>query len=100
MPNDYSEDQMIQKSTAELMEKELGWKSVYAFDSEVMGENGTLGRTSCHEVLLVRHFKAAIIVTIRDMLWQQLPESYSEESINICRNKVYEYVSSHYNYAN
>ena len=34
MAKDYSEDQLIQKSTAELLEKELGWKSVYAFDKE------------------------------------------------------------------
>lgn len=75
MPNDYSEDQMIQKSTAELMEKELGWKSVYAFDSEVMGENGTLGRTSSHEVLLVRHFKAALIALNPWMNDRQLAEA-------------------------
>jgi type I restriction enzyme R subunit len=30
MPKDYSEDQLIQKSTADFLEKELGWKSVYA----------------------------------------------------------------------
>ena len=28
MAKDYSEDLLIQKSTAELLEKELGWKSV------------------------------------------------------------------------
>ena len=42
MAKDYSEDQLIQRSTAELLEKELGWKSVYAFDNEVLGEQGTL----------------------------------------------------------
>ena len=41
MTKDYSEDLLIQKSTAELLEKELGWKSVYAFDNEVLGEQGT-----------------------------------------------------------
>ena len=44
MAKDYSEDLLIQKSTAELLEKELGWKSVYAFENEVLGEQGTLGR--------------------------------------------------------
>ena len=43
MAKDYSEDQLIQKSTAEFMETELGWKSVYAFDQETLGANGTLG---------------------------------------------------------
>ena len=38
MPKDYSEDQLIQRSAAELLEKELGWTSVYAFDKEVSGD--------------------------------------------------------------
>ena len=33
MAKDYSEDLLIQKSTAELLEKELGWKSVYALQN-------------------------------------------------------------------
>ena len=58
MSHDYSEDRLIQKSTAEFMERELGWKSVYAYDQEVMGQNGTLGRSNYREVLLVRHFRS------------------------------------------
>ncbi len=60
MAKDYSEDLLIQKSTAELLEKELGWKSVYAFDSEVFGEQGTLGRTTQSEVVLTRHLRMAM----------------------------------------
>ena len=59
MAKDYSEDQLIQKSTAELLEKELGWKSVYAFDNEVLGEQGTLGRKTKGEVVLTRHLRMA-----------------------------------------
>ena len=59
MAKDYSEDLLIQKSTADLLEKELGWKSVYAYDSEVLGEQGTLGRKSQHEVVLIRHLRLA-----------------------------------------
>ncbi|MBQ1646821.1 MAG: type I restriction endonuclease subunit R, partial [Prevotella sp.] len=40
--------------------------------------------------------KATIILTIRDVLWQDLPESYSDESINYYRDAVYQYVSQHY----
>ena len=36
MAKDYSEDLLIQKSTAELLEKELGWHSVYAYDNVCM----------------------------------------------------------------
>ena len=60
MANDYSEDNLIQKSTAQLLEEELGWKSIMAWDAEKLGADGTLGRRSYGEVLLVRHFKAAL----------------------------------------
>lgn len=60
MAKDYSEDQLIQKSTAELLEKELGWKSVYAFDNEVLGVQGTLGRKTQSEVVLIRHLRLAL----------------------------------------
>ena len=60
MSTDYSEDRLIQKSAAELMETELGWTSVYAYDKEVLGENGTLGRNSFHEVLLTQRFRLAL----------------------------------------
>ncbi|MCQ2219355.1 MAG: hypothetical protein MJZ33_12895 [Paludibacteraceae bacterium] len=60
MAKDYSEDQLIQKSTAELLGKELGWKSVYVFDNEVLGEQGTLGRKTQSEVVLTRHLRMAL----------------------------------------
>ena len=60
MAKDYSEDLLIQKSTAEHVEKELGWKSVYAFDNEVLGEQGTLGRKTQSEVVLMRHLRMAL----------------------------------------
>ncbi len=43
-----------------------------------------------------RETKAAIIITIRDTLWQMLPESYSDESIDTYKDAVYEYVQQHY----
>ena len=60
MSKDYSEDQLIQKSAADLLENELGWTSVMAWDAEVLGVTGTLGRKSYHEVLLTRHFCKAL----------------------------------------
>lgn len=60
MAKDFSEDLLIQKSTAELLKQELGWKSVYAFDNEVLGEQGTLGRKSYAEVVLTRHLRMAL----------------------------------------
>ena len=40
--------------------------------------------------------KATIIITIRDTLWSDLPESYSDESINYYKDAVYNYVSHRY----
>lgn len=43
MSTDYGEDKLIQKSTAEFLEKELGWTPVYAYDKEVLGEKWHFG---------------------------------------------------------
>ena len=40
--------------------------------------------------------KATIIITIRDVLWEKLPESYSDESINYYRDAVFDYVNRRY----
>lgn len=75
MSKDYSEDQLIQKSAADLLENELGWTSVMAWDQEVLGETGTLGRKSYHEVLLVRHFCKALKALNPWMTEKQLAEA-------------------------
>ncbi|MBR5612764.1 MAG: type I restriction endonuclease subunit R, partial [Bacteroidaceae bacterium] len=75
MSKDYSEDQLIQKSAADLLENELGWTSVMAWDAEVLGEAGTLGRKSYHEVLLVRHFCRALKSLNPWMTEKQLAEA-------------------------
>ena len=81
----YSEDQLIQRSTAELLEKELGWNSVYAFDQETLGETGTLGRTDYHEVLLVRHFRKAL---------KSLNPWLTDEQLQKCVERMTERMSS------
>ncbi len=75
MSKDYSEDQLIQKSAADLLENELGWTSVMAWDAEVLGETGTLGRKSYHEVLLGRHFCKALKALNPWMTEKQLAEA-------------------------
>ena len=85
MSKDYSEDQLIQKSTADFLEKELGWKSVYAFDQETLGVNGTLGRNSYHEVLLVRHFSKAL---------KTLNPWLTDKQLQECVERMTEYMSS------
>lgn len=53
--NPYTEDTLVQQTTAEYLEKELGWESVYAYNRETFGPDGTLGRTSDREVVLTRY---------------------------------------------
>ena len=75
MSKDYSEDQLIQTSAADLLENELGWTNVMAWDAEVLGETGTLGRKNYHEVLLVRHFCKALKTLNPWMTEKQLAEA-------------------------
>ena len=65
---------MIQKNAAELLEKELGWTAVYAFD-EVLGLDGTLGRTSYKQVLLPGRFAQALKSLNPWMTGQQVTEA-------------------------
>ena len=46
MSYDYSENILVQEAAGNLLRDELGWDVVYAYNREVLGESGTLGRTS------------------------------------------------------
>ena len=99
MSKDYSEDQLIQKSAADLLENELGWTSVMAWDAEVLGEAGTLGRKSYHEVLLVRHFCKALKALNPWMTEKQLAEAVeritermSSQSLMQINEQKYQYI--------
>jgi type I restriction enzyme R subunit len=41
-----SEDRLVQKTFSEHLHDKLGWGSVYAWNEESFGPNGTLGRAS------------------------------------------------------
>ena len=60
MKYEYSENVLVQDSAADLLHNELGWDVVYAYNTEVLGENGTLGRKDYHEIVLWRYFNAAL----------------------------------------
>ena len=60
MSYEYSENILVQESAGELLEKELGWEVAYAYNTEVLGADGTFGRRSCRDVLLVRYFRRAL----------------------------------------
>lgn len=60
MKYEYSENVLIQDSAAALMHDELGWDVVFAYNQEVLGESGTLGRKDYHEIVLWRYFDKAL----------------------------------------
>lgn len=60
MKYEYSENVLVQDSAAALMHDELGWDVAFAYNQEVLGENGTLGRKDYHEIVLWRYFNQAL----------------------------------------
>ncbi len=56
----YTEDTLVQQTTAEYLERELGWESVYAYNNEDFGPDSLLGRASDREVVLTRFLRAKL----------------------------------------
>src|SRR5213080_1009259 len=71
-----SEDRLVQQTFADHLRDRLGWESVYAFTAETFGPQGTLGRASEREVVLVRDLRPALA-----RLNPDLPESAREQAI-------------------
>lgn len=61
MSREYSENVLVQNSAGNLLQNVLGWEVVMAYNSEKLGPDGTLGRTSYGEVLLTRYFRQALL---------------------------------------
>lgn len=57
---EYSENKLVQDSAGNLLQNELQWDVKYAFNQEILGEDGTLGRKSYREILLKRYVKEAL----------------------------------------
>lgn len=74
----YTEDNLVQKTTAEYLVNSLGWnEGVYAMQ-EVFGAAGTLGRTDEGEVLLVRYLRPAL-----EKLNPGLPAAAYDDAVRI-----------------
>ena len=58
--NFYTEDNLVQQTTVEYLERQLGWESVYAHNTETFGSYGTLGRLNEQEVVLKRYLRQAL----------------------------------------
>ena len=71
-----SEDRLVQKTFAEHLRVKLGWESVYAWNEETFGPDGTLGRADTREVVLTRELRAALV-----RLNPQLPPAAIAEAV-------------------
>ena len=60
MSREMSEDRLVQENMANFFHDVLGWDSVYAYNEEVYGAQGTLGRASDRDIYLVRYLRAAL----------------------------------------
>lgn len=73
----YGEDRLVQQTTAEYLEKQLGWKSVYAYNTENFGPGSLLGRASEREVVLTRDLLSGL-----KKFNPGLPEAAYNEAVN------------------
>ncbi len=71
-----SEDRLVQATFAEHLEQGLGWESVYAWNEESFGVDGTLGRSDAKEAVLTRDLRAAL-----ERLNPDLPASAVEDAL-------------------
>ena len=54
------EDRLVQQTFAEHLRDQLGWESVYAYNTETFGPQSLLGRGSEREAVLLRDLRAAL----------------------------------------
>ena len=71
-----SEDRLVQATFAEHLERVLDWESVYAWNEETFGPDGTLGRADTREAVLTRDLRAAL-----ERLNPDLPSSAIDDAI-------------------
>ncbi len=98
-----NEDTLVQETTADYLETQLGWDSVYAYNTETFGPEGTLGRADDGEIVLTRYLREALeklnpglpseaydnaLRTITEVSASQSPLQTNHEKYDLLRNGV------------
>ena len=98
-PTPYTEDTLVQQTTAEYLEQQLGWESVYAYNSEDFGPDSLLGRTSDREVVLTRYLHAALRTLNPDLpedayndAIRQITSTTASQSIVATNREKYDFI--------
>jgi len=71
-----SEDRLVQATFADHLRVKLGWESIYAWNDETFGPDGTLGRKDTTEAVLARELRAAL-----ERLNPSLPSSAIDDAM-------------------
>ena len=71
-----SEDRLVQATFSEHLEHVLGWDSIYAWNEETFGPDGTLGRADTKQAVLTRELRAAL-----ERLNPDLPDSAIDDAM-------------------
>ena len=71
-----SEDRLVQATFAKHLEQALGWDSVYAWNEETFGSDGTLGRADTKQAVLTCELRAAL-----ERLNPNLPASAIDDAL-------------------
>lgn len=74
----HTEDNLVQAATEEFFREELGWETYYAYNNELFGEQGTLGRKTDSEVILTRYLREAL-----EKFNPGLPEVAYDQAVSI-----------------
>ena len=77
-----NEDRLVQATFSNFLRDELGWDTEYAWNQEKLGPDGTLGRQTEQEVVLVRDLQAALV-----RLNPQLPPQAIAQAIDKLRKQ-------------
>lgn len=72
----YTEDTLVQQTTANYLEQQLGWRSVLAYNHEDFGPSSLLGRASDREVVLTRTLREKLVA-----LNPGLPDAAYEDAV-------------------
>ncbi|WP_372921798.1 type I restriction endonuclease subunit R [Roseovarius sp.] len=72
----YTEDTLVQQTTAGYLEQQLGWRAVYAYNNEHFGPDSLLGRGSDRDVVLIRTLREKLAA-----LNPGLPDTAYDEAV-------------------
>lgn len=63
---EYSENVLVQNSAGNVLKNKLGWEVIFAYDTEKLGENGTLGIKSYKKIVLTRYLRGTLFDQINN----------------------------------